>query len=165
MNRIASLVIVVLSVAGATCDGVMSEDPSFIQLSATADRTSIEPGDTVRITITAENTTAAVVRFQLASGCLLLHEVRNAGGDVLVPSGGGWVCPAVVRDVEFAPGEVLRKQVVWTGERERAFRDPEGRIVIEHEPVPAGSYEVLAYLGQHKVVVTEPVAVQVRDVS
>jgi hypothetical protein len=33
----------------------------------------------------------------------------------------------------------------------------EGRIVIEREPVPPGRYEIRTYLGQHKLVVSEPV--------
>jgi hypothetical protein len=165
MCRTAAFLIVVLSVAGAACDGLTFEDPSLIRISATVDRTSIQPGDTVRVTITAENTTRGVVRFQLSSGCLLLYEVRDFDGDVIVPPGGAWLCPAVITDVEFAPREIVQQQVVWTGERERAVRNPEGRIVIAHEPVPPGPYEIVAYMGQWKLVVSRPIVVQVRDVS
>lgn len=64
--------------------------------------------------------------------------------------------------VEFEPGEVKARQFVWAGEVERCFQERSGELeTCRAEPVLPGRYEFTGYLGQRKLIVGEPVEVEV----
>jgi len=125
------------------------EDPSVITVSASIDRDSVRPGETLHVIVTATNPTTRRVSLDPGWNCgpLLDIEVRSADGTLVRSADGGCLIPLSVdydwtRPVEFAPGEIKQGEVGWTAQR--AYWTADSGIVSK--AVPSGIYEIVVLL-------------------
>lgn len=95
---------------------------------------------TLRISLTNEGVQPVTLHF--GDGCQILPYIRDAGGEKVIPWGGGWGCTLALTQLSLAPGQSVVREYVWTGST--AFRSempllplPSGRYYFTAE-VPAG---------------------------
>lgn len=106
---------------GAGCHGEASKliapagwgDPGAIQVSVSATRTEMSPGDTTRITVVVHNPTQQRILLQFTSGCMIMFAVRDSAGVLLAPK--GYACTADAPSLELAPGESVTRHSTWDG--------------------------------------------------
>jgi hypothetical protein len=72
----------------------------------------VDRGQPDTIAVTIANNSAHAVSVS-AGGCPILFYITNADGSTVVPSGGKWVCLAVLTQLTFAPRESQTQNFVW----------------------------------------------------
>lgn len=161
-------IFVALAVAALSACSASSTEPSLtaaqarvglstVRLDMTASTIRVPPGvrDTLHATLTNDGPTAVTLHFP--SGCIMLPYIRNSAGTIVLPSGGGWICTAVIGVVTLSPGESRTADFIWDGHDVFATEMPLlGRL-------PAGTYyatvEVLATEVQLR---TSPLAIELQ---
>ena len=129
-----------------------------IVLSVAVPRQALVPGDTARIQTSVRNTNSFPVTLNFAAGCQVLYYVEDAGGQVVAPDGGGWMCAAAVTSLTLGPGAVETRTFEWT--MERTIRNG---TRAHAEPLPPGRYQVYATLDSEAVRLrTSPVPITLR---
>ena len=83
-----------------------------LTLSLAVSAAQLQRGELDTIAVTITNTNRYAVSLS-AGGCPLLFYVTDARGATVVPSGGGWVCIAIVRQITLAPGAHQTQSFVW----------------------------------------------------
>ena len=127
-----------------------------VSLSLSVSREVIQAGQLDTITIVLRNTTNRAVTLSFGSGCQLLPYIADARGTVVLPSGGAWMCTAIVTTLTLAPGETRSSILVWTGTTEFASEMP-------LRSLPPGRYSIWARLPAGQVQLqTPPVSVWLR---
>ncbi|HKR56480.1 MAG TPA: BsuPI-related putative proteinase inhibitor [Gemmatimonadales bacterium] len=121
-----------------------------LRSSATVDRDSISSGQRVNLTVTLTNSSPDPVTLHLDQGCAsVLPYVSDVLGKVLVPSG-GWVCPAELTTLSFAPGESKQWTFAWAGGSLSPSELPEAG------GLPPGEYYFYATLAANEGTYTTP---------
>ncbi|MET0399925.1 MAG: BsuPI-related putative proteinase inhibitor [Longimicrobiaceae bacterium] len=143
-----TLALPVLAALAAACVDPSAADYDAVAreglvLSLTAAPAAIAPGDTARLVARLANHNEHSVRLDFSSGCQLLPYVESAGGEVVYPHGGGWVCTAALTSLELAPGEVREQELRWTGQSRD--HDPQTFAPV-YSALPPGSYRAYAVL-------------------
>jgi len=169
---VARTLTLVLAGAALACDdglGPLEEllgplgDPSIITVSASIDRDSVRPGETLQITVAATNPTSRRVSFEHWSCSPLLDiEVRSADGTVVRSARGCGFLPQSVdydwtRRVVFAAGEIRQAVVGWTAQRAGWTAERE----LVSWAVPSGVYDIVGLLNVRGGSRSEAVAVKV----
>jgi len=83
-----------------------------IRLSLALSAPQLQRGELDTIAVTITNTNRYSVSLSVG-GCPLLFYVTDARGATVVPSGGGWVCVLIVRQMTLAPGADQTQTFVW----------------------------------------------------
>jgi hypothetical protein len=94
---------------------------------------------TFRVTLLNEGAEAATLHF--GDSCQIVPTIRNAGGQIVLPSGGGWACLTVITQLTLLPGEPVIREYVWTGSTAFQSEMPLG-------PLPPGTYLFTAEVPQ-----------------
>ena len=129
----------VLAATSACGEGPTSSDPWDLAISVAIDRDSTFPGDTVRVTVTATNTTDGIVLIELWHRENLGYSVRVAGDeDASLSCGRPDYGEALIRDpprkLVFLPWESKSTTDIWTG------------VSFTGRGAGAGSYEVVGFV-------------------
>jgi hypothetical protein len=104
-----------------------------LQPSASVNRSEIDFGQPVLLTLTLTNPTSDPITLHFNS-CQVTPFVANLVGTVVVPSGGGWVCAASLSQVTIAPGASQTYTFEWAGSPGLATELP------DLSRLPAGPY-------------------------
>ena len=88
--------------------------PNGLLFRATISRNVIAVGDTALLRFELKNPRPVAVTLTFGSGCPTLPYITR-GDEIVYPSGGGWMCTAVVTRLELAPGESRFHDVVVHG--------------------------------------------------
>ena len=83
-----------------------------LTLSLTLSGTQLQRGEPDTIAVTITNTNRYSVSLS-AGGCPVVFYVTDVRGVTVVPSGGGWVCIAIISRLTLAPGERQTRTFVW----------------------------------------------------
>jgi hypothetical protein len=150
---VGSLLLLVVACSG-DLSGPRSE--AGLVLEASLSSPSIEEGQIDTLTVTLTNTNPVPITLHFNSGCQILPYVTDAGGDMVVPSDGGWACTLNLSSRTVAPHESQSVEFVWTGGLAFAPGPPTQRL-------PRGTYRVFARLDSREVrLATERIAVELR---
>jgi hypothetical protein len=128
--------------------------PGSLHLSAAITPTTIDPDGDATITFTLENRGSGDLNLTFPGGCKILPYIR-AGNVVVYPTGGGWVCPAIIAMATLHAGESIKSEV-----HVRAAARAEAPVV----PLAHGDYTAFATVDtteQH--LTSDSVAFSVRD--
>lgn len=131
-----------LILLGSACgsDNLSGLDRSSgLTLGAAVSSSSLAAGQSDTITITLTNTTPVAVTLHFTSGCQILPYITDTQGNVLLPSGGGWMCTAALSQRSLAPHEAQTARFVWTGSTKFDAELPLSTL-------PSGTYYVSATL-------------------
>lgn len=148
--RVTAALLPALVAAGSiACSEPLSVDVSLLTVTATLDRDSLTPADTLRITVTVENPSRQ--RVEYVSGCGPRWEVRDSLGNRVAsgPAGCVYIPEGPTPRVVLAPGEARPWRYVWTGERPGSGFDPvdPGRYsVVGSINVPGGARSEAAWV-------------------
>jgi hypothetical protein len=86
-----------------------------LQLSVTVGRPVISAGDSTIATISLQNISAVPITVTTGGCVMLAYITAEATREVVYPSGGDWVCPAVLRSLSLGPGAKTNQQLVVYG--------------------------------------------------
>jgi hypothetical protein len=150
--------ILLLSVGGAGACGASPTEPAPqapLRLDGRITQPVIGPGDAATLTFTLRNVSSRIVTMGFPSSCQLMpYVMERTTQRIVYPSGGGWVCLAVITGLTLAPGE--------SHPREVQVRAAE---VTTQVPalLPPGEYEAFARLEDYTFRLrSEPVLFSVR---
>jgi hypothetical protein len=110
-----------------------------VVLAVSVSANQIVAGQYDTITVAATNTTDHVVSLSFGTTCHVLPFIRQAGGSVVLPDGGDYICGQMETALQFQPHETQRQTFVWNG----------STVFVTEMPtrtLPAGDYEVYAEL-------------------
>src|SRR2546423_575127 len=112
MNRLLFGVVTVGALLACQGEPVGPSTVGGLTLSLALSSAQLRRGeiDTIVLTITNRNRRAVSLS---AGGCPLLVSVTDARGTTVVPSGGVWVCPAVITQITLAAGARETRSYVW----------------------------------------------------
>jgi hypothetical protein len=122
-----------------------------VRLSVSASASEVTRGLPVNLHIALVNEGTRTVTLHFGDSCQIKTYIRNAAGDVVLPSGGGWACLTVLTSMTLGPLESVSRDYVWTGSTDFASEMPlrplpAGRYVFSAE-VPAGEARLSAGVG------------------
>lgn len=101
-----------LVLAGLACQGDPSSSVAGVTLDLAVTRTTLQRGELDTLTMTLTNTNAYPVSLS-GGACEPSVYVVDGRGATVVPAGGGWVCIAVLRRLNLAPGERFTRSYLW----------------------------------------------------
>ena len=106
-------------VATAACSGSTGPDATTrvgsIRLSVSSSSAEVVRGSPVTFRIELLNEGGEAVTLHFGDSCQIVPYVRNALGETVLPTGGGWVCLTVVTALTLLPGQPVVREYVWTG--------------------------------------------------
>lgn len=94
-----------------------------LELSVEAQPRQVAAGRATRLVAVLTNRRQDSVRLEFDDSCQMLIYVEDAGGEIVVPDGGRWMCLDVRTSLTLAPGERVRHVLPWTGRRHLYDRD------------------------------------------
>ena len=119
-----------------------------LEISVLVSKAEFVRGDSAVILVTLRNPSSETVRMTFTNTCTIVYGIRSAGGPIVVPSGGEWLCaPAVIR-IDLDPLEAEQRRFVWKG-----------------LSAPAGDYLVFGALGHDMAFASTPVAVRLVEAA
>lgn len=142
MSRLGWSCLVALFIAllgGCNDDSIQSSggyDTLIVTIST--DREVFAAGETIIVTVTAENQTESVIVYGHGSSSCSLHSVVNVNGQDYWMSADR-VCTTDSVQHELGPGESKTERWNWYG---NAF------IEGQHHPLPAGTYSIKGVAGK-----------------
>jgi hypothetical protein len=68
---------------------------------------------TFRVSLVNEGSEAVTLHF--GDSCQINPYIRNALGEMVLPTGGGWGCLTVITQLTLLPGQPVVREYVWTG--------------------------------------------------
>ena len=145
MNLIRWTAVAGIVVATGACSEAIAPDATdrvgAIRLSVSGSAAEIERGSpvTFRVDLVNEGSEAATLHF--GDSCQIVPTIRNAFGEVVLPSGGAWGCLTVITQLTLLPGQPVVREYVWTGST--AFQSE-----MPLRPLPAGKYFFTAEVPQ-----------------
>jgi hypothetical protein len=145
MNLIRWTCIAGMVVLTVACSGTTEADSSAkvgaIRLSVSSSSDEVARGSpiTFRVILLNEGAEAATLHF--GDSCQIVPTIRNAWGEVALPSGGRWGCATVITQLTLLPGEPVIEEYVWTGST--AFQSE-----MPLRPLPPGAYFFTAEVPQ-----------------
>jgi hypothetical protein len=119
MNLIRWTAVAGLVVATGACGGATGPDAiarlGDIRLSVSSSSGEVVRGSpvTFRVALVNEGTEAATLHF--GDSCQINPYLRNAVGEMVLPTGGGWGCLTVITQLTLLPGQPVVREYVWTG--------------------------------------------------
>lgn len=131
--------------ATAACSGSTGPDATTrvgaIRLSVSSSSAEVVRGSpvTFRVKLVNEGTEATTLHF--GDSCQIVPYIRNALGETVLPTGGGWYCLTVITRLTLLPGEPVVREFVWTGSTD--FRSE-----LPLRPLPPGTYFFTAEVPQ-----------------
>lgn len=130
-----------LILLGSACGDDFSglDRSAGLTLGVTASSSSFSAGQSDTITITLTNTTPVAVTLHFNSGCQILPYIADSHDNVVLPSGGAWLCTGALTQRSLAPHEVQTERFVWTGSTKFASEMPLPTL-------PRGTYYISATL-------------------
>lgn len=135
-----SVIPAALVLAALACQNPVSAGATLpLTLTASVSASALAPGQPDTITVTLTNTSAMAVTLHFASGCQILPYIADETGAVVLPSGDGWLCPAVLSTLSLGPRQQQHVQFVWTGGTELDSAVPSAAL-------PRGTYFVYGAL-------------------
>ena len=117
-----------------------------LELNVAVNKIEFARGDSARITVTLRNISADRVRVNFQNSCTIVYGIREAGGAIVVPSGGTWGCVPTATRIDLDPSEITQRSFIWKGVN-----------------ATAGDYLVFGALGDQMDEVTAPVALRLVD--
>jgi hypothetical protein len=93
-------------------DAVAPSSDGGLTLSLAVSAAAVPRGTPDTLVLTLTNTSYRLVSLT-AGGCPLLFYVTDAGGETVVPSGGHWVCVAIITRIVLAPGAHETRRFIW----------------------------------------------------
>jgi hypothetical protein len=142
-----------LSLALSGCRSATEAPGDILEVTVEPSRTVLVRGDTMHITIRANNPTALDVTVSGSSSCLLAFHVLDGAGQVLAAS--DRVCTLDLSRATVPARGSLGRSLIWTG------NEASGQGALA--PVPSGEYRVVGVLnGAAGTQVSAPVTVEVR---
>lgn len=106
---------------------------NLIRLTTSASTREFVAGSPVTLRISLTNEGLQPVTLHFSDGCQILPYIRDAGGEKVIPWGGGWGCTLAVTQLSLAPGQSVVREYVWTGST--AFQSEMPLL-----PLPRGRY-------------------------
>jgi hypothetical protein len=104
--------VLLLAAAFAACDQVPTapSDGNGLLLTAAVNPTVIERGQTGTLTLSLQNQTSRDIELSFGSSCQVMPYIAVRGtGEIVYPTGGGWVCLTVMTGLTVpAGGSVTR---------------------------------------------------------
>lgn len=149
MHRAARWIGLALVPALVACGGgdapiePVPPDSDALSLTAQVSKSSFVRGDSTKVTVTLRNTSPRTVRVAFTTTCTIVYAIREAGGGIVVPSGGAWFCPQAQSRIDLGPSEATQRVFTWRG-----------------QGLPAGNYIVYGVLGETMEVMSSGVAVE-----
>ena len=131
----------VLTVACSEATEPSSAKVGVIRLSVSSSSDEVVRGSPVTFRITLVNEGAEAATLYFGDSCQIVPTIRNAWGEVVLPSGGHWGCLTVITQLTLLPGEPVIEEYVWTGST--AFQSE-----MPLRPLPPGTYFFAAEVPQ-----------------
>ena len=145
-----------LTVIGCHNEPLASPSAGGISLALSVAHTQFQRGQRDTIAITLTNATDTSVTLNFSTGCQVLPYIANGRGDIVLPSGGDYVCTAAFSKLQLAPGEQHTQALVWSGSTQFVTELP-------LLPLPPGIYSVFAVMSAQELrLATRPVSVELR---
>jgi len=132
---------VVLTAACSEATEPSSAKVGVIRLSVSSSSDEVVRGSPVTFRITLVNEGAEAATLHFGDSCQIVPTIRNAWGEVVLPSGGHWGCLTVITHLTLLPGEPVIQEYVWTGST--AFQSE-----MPLRPLPPGTYFFTAEVPQ-----------------
>lgn len=120
MSRLRSIGVLALGVLlSAGCADMTNAEaiPSHfaeldgLRLEVALDQAILPVGESGTVTIRLYNTTAQPIQLSFASTCQILPFVESDAGTVLHPSGGAWVCGAMLTNLDIPARESVTRSL------------------------------------------------------
>ena len=145
----------VLTVACSEATEPSSAKVGVIRLSVSSSSDEVVRGSPVTFRITLVNEGAEAATLHFGDSCQIVPTIRNAWGEVVLPSGGHWGCLTVITQLTLLPGEPVIEEYVWTGST--AFQSE-----MPLRPLPPGTYFFTAEVPQGEATLRATTRVELR---
>ena len=132
---------VVLTAACSEATEPSSAKVGVIRLSVSSSSDEVVRGSPVTFRVSLVNEGAETATLHFGDSCQIVPTIRNAWGEVVLPSGGHWGCLTVITQLTLLPGEPVIEEYVWTGST--AFQSE-----MPLRPLPPGTYFFTAEVPQ-----------------
>lgn len=126
-----------------------------LRLSVSGSSDQVAPGAPVTFRVSLVNEGSEATTLHFGDSCQIIPTIRNAAGEIVVPSGGGWACLTVTTHLTLIPGQPVVREFVWTGSTE--FRSE-----LPLRPLPPGKYFFTAEVPQGEATLTATTRVELR---
>jgi hypothetical protein len=158
MVRVITCFVILTAAAALIACGASPSAPSQqgpLRLTVEPLQTLTGSASTAEFALKLQNTGAAPVEITFPSGCQVMPYVVDRGsGRIVAPSGGAWVCTAVITHLTLGPGETHTDTAHVI-----AGTDQRSPFIV----VPPGSYAIYAKLEDSTFKLqSEPVSFSVR---
>ena len=114
-----------------------------IRLSVSSSAPELVRGSGVTFRVDLVNEGSGTVTLHFEDTCRLHPNIRNEAGEIVIPSGGVWGCPAFTAEIILPPGQPTGWYIQWRG-----IADFESAIFYTGsvQELPPGKYVFIAEL-------------------